>query len=66
MSKTAAWSGRVIIMLRRNLSPPFSGEKQAEMSTIIQKTAMKLQLCLTQEINTESTAEGETERKEDP
>jgi hypothetical protein len=35
------------------------------MSAIIHKTAIKLQLCLTQEINTESTAEGETRRKED-
>jgi len=60
MSKAAVWSGRVIIMLRRNLLPPSSGEKQAEISAIIQKTALKPQLCLAQEINTDSTAEGET------
>jgi len=64
MSKAAVWSGRVTIMLRRNLLPPSSGERQAEMSAIIQKTAIKLQLCLTQETNTGSTAEGETKIKD--
>jgi hypothetical protein len=59
------WFGRMI-MLRRYLPPSSSGKKQAEMSAIIQKTTIKLQLFLTQEINTENTVEGETKRKEDP
>jgi hypothetical protein len=45
---------------------PSSGKNQAEMSAIIQKITIKLQLCLTQERNTEDTVEGVTKIKEDP
>jgi hypothetical protein len=52
------WSGRTIIIFRRNLPPPSSGKKQAEMSVMIQKSTINLKLCLTQERNTENTMEG--------
>jgi hypothetical protein len=63
MCYAAVWSGRAILMFRLNLPPPSSGNKQIEMTAIIQKTTVKLQLGLTQERNTERNVEGVTKKK---